>query len=85
MTHSLIPIQAIDLLDEAGSRARIAAGAARRASLERALSAQPDQDAGARAPAAAASWAELAQVLQAKDEAVKVRCRSWKTCDSNSL
>lgn len=57
-----LPDKAIDLLDEAGSRARIAAHMARRDALS-----------GGRAVAdAVAPWLELQQVLEAKDEAIKV-------------
>ena len=57
-----LPDKAIDLLDEAGSRARIAAHVARRDALS-----------GGRAVAdAVAPWLELQQVLEAKDEAIKV-------------
>ena len=60
------PRQAIDLLDEAGSRVRIAAYQARR-------------EGGGRdaLDAAAASYSELQQVMDTKEEAVKVRGRGW--------
>lgn len=58
-----LPDKAIDLLDEAGSRARIAAHLARRSLL-----------AGDRIPVdSVAPWLELQQVLDAKEEAIKVR------------
>ena len=52
--------QAIDLMDEAGSRARIEAYMARMTT-------------GGNAPPQRQPWQELAQVMQAKTEAVKVR------------
>ncbi|BDA47991.1 ATP-dependent Clp protease ATP-binding subunit ClpA homolog [Coccomyxa sp. Obi] len=56
-----LPDKAIDLLDEAGSRARIAAHLARRSLL-----------AGDRIPVdSVAPWVELQQVLDAKEEAIK--------------
>ncbi len=57
----MLPPQAIDLLDEAGSRVRIAAYAALR-----------EQGRGA-AEMAATSYQDLAQIMDAKDEAVQVR------------
>lgn len=58
-----LPDKAIDLLDEAGSRVRIAAHAARRDALS----------AGRAVSDSVAPWLELQQVLEAKDEAIKVR------------
>ena len=52
-------LQAIDLMDEAGSRARIEAYMAR-------------VPTGGNAPPQRQPWQELAQVMQAKTEAVKV-------------
>ena len=62
------PAQAIDLLDEAGSRVRIATYHARRAAAAEA------GDAAAREglEAAANSYLELEQVIAGKDEAVQV-------------
>ncbi|EIE27350.1 ATP-dependent Clp protease ATPase subunit [Coccomyxa subellipsoidea C-169] len=56
-----LPDKAIDLLDEAGSRARIAAHVARRDALS---GGRPVAD-------IVAPWLELQQVLEAKDEAIK--------------
>ena len=57
-----LPDKAIDLMDEAGSRVRIAAHAARQAVLATgSLLADPS-----------APWLELQQVLEAKEEAIKV-------------
>jgi ATP-dependent Clp protease ATP-binding subunit ClpC len=62
-----LPDKAIDLLDEAGSRVRIAAHTARKAAL---------QD-GQVVADAAGPWTELQQVLEAKDEAIKVHSQAW--------
>jgi len=66
-----LPDKAIDLMDEAGSRVRIAAHAARRAVLATgSLLADPS-----------APWLELQQVLEAKEEAIKVlHCSSLPAC-----
>ncbi|CAL5223254.1 g5736 [Coccomyxa viridis] len=56
-----LPDKAIDLMDEAGSRVRIAAHAARRAALA----------SGRLLADRAAPWLELQQVLEAKEEAIK--------------
>ena len=53
-------LQAIDLIDEAGSRARIQAFTAR-------------QGTGGDAAAGRQSWEELAQVMEAKAAAIRVR------------
>jgi hypothetical protein len=60
-----LPDKAIDIMDEAGSRVRIAAYFARERSGQ----------AGSMDPVA---WEELQQVMDAKDEAVKVRV--WQPC-----
>ena len=57
-----LPDKAIDLMDEAGSRVRIAAHAAGRAALA----------SGRLLADRAAPWLELQQVLEAKEEAIKV-------------
>ncbi len=61
-----LPDKAIDLMDEAGSRVRIAAHAARRAALA----------SGRLLADRAAPWLELQQVLEAKEEAIKVHAWS---------
>ena len=61
-----LPDKAIDLMDEAGSRVRIAAHAARRAVLA----------SGRLLADRSAPWMELQQVLEAKEEAIKVHCVS---------
>ena len=61
-----LPDKAIDLMDEAGSRVRIAAHAARRAVLA----------SGRLLADRSAPWIELQQVLEAKEEAIKVHCVS---------
>ncbi len=58
--RTFFALQAIDLIDEAGSRARIEAYMARVTT-------------GGNAPPQRQPWQELAQVMQAKTEAVKVR------------
>ena len=58
-----LPDKAIDLMDEAGSRVRIAAHAARRKVLA----------SGRLVADGSAPWMELQQVLEAKEEAIKVR------------
>lgn len=58
-----LPDKAIDLMDEAGSRVRIAAHTARRAALA----------SGRLLADRTAPWLELQQVLEAKEEAIKVR------------
>lgn len=63
-----LPDKAIDLLDEAGSRVRIAAHSARRAALERAM-----HGGGLPAGDGVGPWRDLQQVLEAKEEAIKVR------------
>jgi ATP-dependent Clp protease ATP-binding subunit ClpC len=71
-----LPDKAIDLLDEAGSRARIAAFGARRAALERALAGSGGlPGAGGGGQGSLGPWQDLQQVLEAKEEAVKVRMR----------
>ena len=57
-----LPDKAIDLMDEAGSRVRIAAHAARRKVLA----------SGRLVADSSAPWMELQQVLEAKEEAIKV-------------
>ena len=57
-----LPDKAIDLMDEAGSRVRIAAHAARRKILA----------SGRLVADSSAPWMELQQVLEAKEEAIKV-------------
>ena len=63
-----LPDKAIDLMDEAGSRVRIAAHAARRAALA----------SGRLLADHTAPWLELQQVLEAKEEAVKVHAEPSK-------
>ena len=58
-----LPDKAIDLMDEAGSRVRIATHAARRKVLA----------SGRLVADSSAPWMELQQVLEAKEEAIKVR------------
>ena len=60
-----LPDKAIDLMDEAGSRVRIAAHTARRAALA----------SGRLLADRSAPWLELQQVLEAKEEAIKVRAQ----------
>lgn len=57
-----LPDKAIDLLDEAGSRVRIAAHVARKSALRD----------GQEVSDALGPWRELQQVLEAKDEAIRV-------------